>query len=184
MSRSDFLRVVGLYVASLVGGTGFWVLLFHTPILAASVFFYRGLILLALTAVIVSVVLAWVRRASFRALIGVRDILLIVTLLASVNIVFFTHVPVTADRSISIFMLAYMNRAEGPLTRKQISDNVVEEYVLERRAVDKRLEEQLVTGTLLETPEGYVISKQGRTLIAFYELIARLFNIAPENLAP
>lgn len=184
MTRNELARVVALYVATLVGATALWIVLFHTPLLAGSVFFYRGLVLLAVTALVVTVVLVALWRTRYRGLIGVRDILLIVSLLMSVNVVFFTHLLVTADRSISVFMLAYMNRAEGPLTSEQISDSVVQQYFLERRAIDKRLEEQLVTGTLVQTGDGYVISEEGRWLVGFYELIAHVFNIDTANLSP
>lgn len=184
MTRAEVSRLVALYVALLVGGTVAWIALFHTPILAGSVFFYRGLMMLAVVAVVATIVLVTLSRTSFRGVIGVRDILLIVSLLVSVNVVFFTHLPVTADRSISVFILAEMNRTEGPLTSDQIADIVVHEYLLERGAIEKRLDEQVVTGTVVKSGDAYVISDEGRWLIGAYELIARAFNIDPENLSP
>jgi len=184
VTRGELARIAALYLATLVGATALWIVLFHTPLFAGSVFFYRGLVLLAVTAIAVTVVLGLLWRTSYRGLIGVRDILLIVSLLLSLNVVFFTHLPVTADRSISVFMLAYMNRAPGPLTSEQISDSVIQQYLLEKRAIDKRLEEQLVTGTLVQKGDGYVISEEGRWLVGFYELIARAFNIDTANLSP
>jgi hypothetical protein len=184
VTRGELARIIALYVVSLIGATAVWIVLFHSPLLADSVFFYRGLALLAVTGVGLTFVLVALRLTTYRTLIGVRDILLIVTLLLSVNVVFFTHLPVTADRSISVFVLAYMNRADGPLTSEQISDSVIRTYIRERRAIDKRLAEQLVTGTLVRTGAGYVISEEGRRLVDFYELIARVFNIDTENLSP
>lgn len=184
MTRAEIGRLLVLYVAMLVGGTIVWIALFHTPILAASVFFYRGLILLAVLAMVVTIVLTTLSRTSYRGLIGIRDILLIVSLLVSVNVVFFTHLPVTADRSISVFILAEMNRAEGPLTSEQIADSVIREYLLERGAIEKRLDEQVVTGTVVRSEGAYAISDEGRWLIGAYQLIARAFNIDPENLSP
>lgn len=184
MTRRELARIATLYVTTLVGATAVWIALFHTPLLAGSVLFYRGLIMLAVTAIIVAIVLVILWRTSYRGLIGIRDILLIVSLLVSVNVVFFTHLPVTADRSISVFILAHMNRAAGPLTSQQIADSVVEEYLLERGAIDKRLDEQVVTGTVVRSGDGYVISEEGRWLIGLYELIARAFNIDTVNLSP
>jgi hypothetical protein len=184
MTRSGVARIFALYVTTLVGATAAWIVLFHTPILAGAVFFYRGLILLAVTAIIVTIVLIVVGRTSFRNLIGVRDILLIVSLLVSINTVFFTHLPVTADRSISVFILAHMNRADGPLTSDQVADSVVREYLLERGAIEKRLDEQVVTGTVVRSGDAYVISEEGRWLIGLYELITGVFNIDTVNLSP
>lgn len=184
MTRREIARIAALYGTTLVGATAIWIGLFHTPLLAGSVLFYRGLILLAVTAILVTFVLVILWRTSYRGLIGIRDILLIVTLLTSVNVVFFTHLPVTADRSISVFVLSHMNRADGPLTSEQIADSVVRDYLLDRGAIDKRLDEQVVTGTVVRSGDAYVISDEGRWLIGFYELIARAFNIEPANLSP
>ena len=184
MTRRDLGKVLVLYALTLAGGTLLWVVLFHTPLLGGSVFFYRGLMLLALVGIVVGIILVALRRTAFRGLVGLRDILLILSLLLSVNVVFFTHLPVTADRSISVFMLAYMNRAEGPLSAEQIEDGVVREYVINRDAIGKRLEEQLVTGTLVPSGDGYVISDEGRALVGAYELLARVFNIETSNLEP
>jgi hypothetical protein len=184
MKRTELLRLVLLYLVTLVGATAAWIVLFHTPLLAGSVLFYRGLALLAFTAIAVTIGLVILRQRSLRGLITVRDIILIVTLLVSGNVVFFTHLPVTADRSISVFILAYMDRAQGPLTSEQISDSVVQEYMLARQAIDKRLTEQVVTGTVIRSGDSYVISPEGRWLVGFYELIAGAFNIDTRNLSP
>jgi hypothetical protein len=184
MTRHEVARIVLLYVTTLVGATGVWIVLFHTPLLAGSVLFYRGLILLTATAIVLTMVLVILWRTTYQGLIGLRDILLIATLLISVNVVFFTHLPVTADRSISVFILAHMNRADGPLTSEQIADSVVQEYLLDRGAIDKRLDEQLVTGTVVRSGDAYVISDEGRWLIGLYKVIASVFNIDSANLSP
>jgi hypothetical protein len=176
--------LLAVYATTLIVASVAWVALFHTPLLAGSVFFYRGLVLLGLVGLVVAIVLFALRQTVLRGLLGIRDILLILSLLLSVNVVFFTHLPVTADRSISVFMLAWMNRAEGPLTADEIEQGIVDEYVVERQAIAKRIEEQLVTGTLVAEGDGYVLSDEGRSLIALYELIARVFNIETDNLAP
>lgn len=184
MRRADLVRLTGIYAAALVGGTLLWVILFHSPLLAGWVFFYRGIALLVMTSVLLAgLLLAYRRTRHNRGLVGIRDILLVTTLLLSVNVVFFTHLPVTADRSISVFMLAYMDGTPGSLTEAQVADAVVRVYVEDRDAIGKRLDEQQVTGTLTRVGDGYVLSGEGRTLVAFYRAIAVLFNINPVNLA-
>ena len=184
MTRRELGTLLAVYAVTLLAATAAWVLLFHTSLLSGSVFFYRGLVLLALVALVVAAVLLVLRQTVLRGLLGIRDILLILSLLLSVNVVFFTHLPVTADRSISVFMLAWMNRADGPLTADEIEQGIVQEYVIDRQAIAKRLEEQLVTGTLVPSGDGYVLSDEGRSLIAVYELIARVFNMDTDNLSP
>ena len=185
MNRADVGRLLAVYGLALIGGTLLWILLFHGPLFADWVFFYRGIALLVTTVGVVVLALALYRRAgNHRGLIGIRDILLIGTLLLSVNVVFFTHLPVTADRSLTVFMLAYLDRSGGALTEIQISDEVVAEYVEERAAIHKRLAEQLATGTLAQVGDGYAISDEGRSLVRLYDAVASLFNLSPANLRP
>ena len=184
MTTRELGTLLAVYAVTLLGATVVWVVLFHTPLLSGSVFFYRGLVLLALVGFVAATVLFLLRQTVLRGLLGIRDILLVLSLLLSVNVVFFTHLPVTADRSISVFMLAWMNRADNPLTADEIEQGIVQEYVIDRKAIAKRLEEQLVTGTVVPSGEGYVLSDEGRSLVALYELIARLFNIDTDNLSP
>ena len=184
MTTRELGTLLAVYAVTLLSATVAWVMLFHTLLLSGSVFFYRGLVLLAIVALVVAIVLFVLRHTVLRGLLGIRDILLILSLLLSVNVVFFTHVPVTADRSISVFMLAWMNRADNPLTADEIEQGIVQEYVIDREAIAKRLEEQLVTGTVVPSGEGYVLSDEGRSLVALYEFIARLFDIDTDNLSP
>lgn len=184
MTRADLAVSLAIYGAALAGGTAFWIVLFHSPLLDSWVFFYRGLALLAMATAVLVAALVSLRRGNVRRLIGLRDMLLIASLLVSVNVVVFTHLPVTADRSISVFMLAYLDRATDPQTADEISEAVVREYVEEREAVAKRLDEQLAIGTVVGTPDGYVISAEGRWLVGVYHAIADLFDIDPRNLAP
>jgi hypothetical protein len=184
MTARELGTLLAVYAATLLLATVAWVALFHTPLLSGSVFFYRGLVLLAIIGLVVAGVLFALRQTILRGVLTIRDILLILSLLLSVNVVFFTHLPVTADRSISVFMLAWMNRADGPLTPAEIEDGIVQEYVIDREAIAKRLDEQLVTGTLVAEGDGYVLSDEGRSLIALYEFIVRVFNIDTDNLSP
>ena len=59
---------------------------------------------------------------------------------------FFTHLPVTADRSISVFMLGYLADHKGEsFTEEQIESIFIKRYVQDYGAFEKRLHEQEAT---------------------------------------
>jgi len=124
------------------------------------------------------------RRSRYGAGLTVRDALLATSLLVAGNSVVFTHLPVTADRSISVFMLAYMDSTDGSLSSADIEDVVVTEYVRERGAIDKRLDEQIVSGNIEKVGDRYRITDQGRGLMRLYRAIAALYGVDPTNLSP
>lgn len=185
MNGSAALKVVLVYAVTLVGGSVLFIALFHSGLFASvTVLFYRGILLLLVTTLVATVALLIVRRRSHGALVQIRDVLLLATLLFSANIVFFTHLPVTADRSISVFMLGYLNEHGGELTGAEIEDLIVREYIQGHGAVDKRLQEQLVSGDLIQTGDRYRISDQGRSLMGLYKVIADVFGLDTRNVAP
>jgi hypothetical protein len=185
VNRGAILRIGLVYLVTLVGGSVLFVALFHTGLFTdVSVFFYRGILLLLVATLLTTLALVILWRTKLRDLLQIRDVLLLASLLFSANIVFFTHLPVTADRSISVFMLGYLNEHGGEMTKAQIEDLIVRQYIQEDGAVDKRLEEQLVSGDLVQTGDTYRISEQGKRLMGLYKVIAELFGLDRGNVAP
>ena len=185
IGRRGLLALLAIELLALAGGTVLFVGLFHTPVFSAmDVLFYRGIGLLLLATALTAVALVVLRRVRFPGLIGWRDILLVAALLFSGNLVFFTHFPVTADRSVSVFMLGYLDQRRVELTRQEIEDVLVERYVVAAGAAEKRLEEQIVSGNLAVEDGRYRITDQGRALMASYRVIAGLFGIDTRNVAP
>ena len=178
-------RLLAIELAALVGGTILFVALFHTPVLGGmGVLFYRGIGLLVIATLLTALSLVVLRRARFPRLIGWRDVILVAALLFSGNLVFFTHFPVTADRSLSVFMLGYLDGRNAALTRDEIEAVLVERYVLAGGAADKRIEEQLVSGNLGLKDGRYALTDQGRALMESYRVIAWLFAVDPGNVSP
>ena len=107
-----------------------------------------------------------------------RDIILALVLFFCVNLTFFTHLPVTAERSISVFLLEYFNKnSDRYLTKEEITKIFIDKYLYENKAMEKRLHEQIFSGNINQDGEKYKISKQGQNLMKFYRIINIIFNI-------
>lgn len=186
MSRRDLGVLVGVYGAALCGGTLAWLALFHTPLLAEAVFFYRGLAFLGIVAAAVAALLAMAGRGPLRGRLGVRDVLLIMALLVLGNALVFTHLPVTGERSITVFLLANLGAAPegGSLSADQLAGDVVQAFVVDRGAVQKRLDEQVASGTIVRDGAGYRLTDEGRALLGLYGLSVDIFGYSPANLRP
>ncbi len=173
------IRLVLLYAGLFILGTAGYIASFHTPLLAqVDVFFYRGLYLIALWGAGVSLLLLLL-RGHLGAEVLKRDVLLFFLAFCCVNVVVFTHLPVTADRSITVFMLGYMSdHEEESFTEEDLKEIFEEIYVDRYGAFSKRLHEQEETGTILETEEGaYQISPAGQALMRIYEVTTRLYAL-------
>ncbi len=79
------------------------------------------------------------------------------------HLAFFVAVPVTLDRSLTIFMLGELHAAKTGLSETEISTAFVEQYVVAGGAVARRIHEQSVSGniaTLGRRPVGVDIAGQ------------------------
>ena len=94
----------------------------------------------------------------------------------SINIFFFCMVPVTIERSISVFMLNEMNEKDF-YTKKEIENLFIEKYVYEYGAFDKRFKEQIATGTISKTNSKYYLNKNGKKLLKKFKFIKNIYNI-------
>lgn len=159
-------------------GTILFISLFHTKIFRnIDVFFYRGIALLILSTIILFIATLVYRKIN-RSFFTFRDVVLVLVLFFCLNLVFFTHIPVTAERSISIFLLKYLDKSPEKLfTEKEIIEGFTQKYLYENNAIQKRLYEQIVSKNIIQEKDTYKISKQGRFLVRFYEFVTNLFNV-------
>ncbi len=186
MSKKYYIQILLFYFTFFIIGSTLFLFLFHTSLFAnISVFFYRGIVLLLVASFLSLLTLTYFKKNKYGKFITFRDIILILTLIFCLNLVFFTLVPVTADRSISVFLLGYVNNhSQKSLSKDEITDAFIKKYLHENGAIQKRLSEQIISKNLLKEEERYRISDQGKLLIRFYDFISNLFGINKKNIAP
>ncbi|MDP9965970.1 hypothetical protein J2W37_003697 [Variovorax paradoxus] len=83
-------------------------------------------------------------------------------------------VPTTVDRSYSVRMIEHVAAAKGGVSKDEIS-SMFHLYFSEGGGVERRLEEQLATGTMRREGEGYVASSVGRGMADVFRAVAIVF---------
>lgn len=141
-------------------GLGCFVLLFQTDLWSGvTILFYRGLILLgvaflltlAATAALAGLGRAWGLRR--------RDALGACVLSLALNLSAFVILPVTVDRSISVFLLGQMAaHPEERFTPERARTVFETVYLGAFRQMERRLSEQQASGNVAQTADGYVIT--------------------------
>ncbi|MEJ7927249.1 hypothetical protein WG908_10845 [Sphingobium sp. AN641] len=183
------LRCVALlaltYTAALLLGFCLYVGLIRSPMLAdMPVLFYRGLALAFVAALLLCSVGAILRR---RLGLDISTLLGAVTISLSFNICFLVIFPVTFDRSITMFLLARIERQDGQLDRKGLEGVFVTEYLDEMQQIDRRIAEQSLSGNIRVshgrisiTPQGKQLLAGARTIGAWFDTDPRFITAAPE----
>lgn len=161
-----------------------FVALFQTPLATnLEVFFYRGCALILASAIINALLMLFWQRFFPRGVVMTRDIILSAVVVISLNLVFFTHLPVTADRSVTVFLLGHM--ADGQAhTQQEVRDFFVARYVDDYGAMQRRFNEQIVSGNIRKTGETYIITEQGQSLLRFYDWMTDVFHIDKRFVEP
>ena len=127
------------------------------------VYYYRSVFLL-IGAMVTSGVFLWLLRWRQVITMSLKDIVLRT---------------VSLDRSISVYLISYMaQHADERFSQQDIETVFLKGYVEGTKAMQRRIEEQMITGTLVEHHDGtYSISKRGEAMVAQWRLIAKIFRV-------
>ena len=114
----------------------------------------------------------------FWKFVTIMDIIMMFVIFCCVNTVLFTLVPVTVERSVSVFMLSYMDEnSDKTFTQEDVGDIFTAKYVNDYGAFEKRFNEQVVTGTIKQNPDGtYSITDRGRFIVWGFRTCAEWFD--------
>ena len=155
------------------------ILLIRLPILKGMhVLMYRGIVMIILAGILASVLLVVFKKWRKIEWLSAKDVVLVFILTCSINMVFFTLIPVTVERSVSVFMLSYMDTySDRTYTEDQVAEIFVDKYVNEYGAFEKRFDEQLTTGTIVQNADGtYSITDKGRFIVKMFRAISDVFE--------
>ena len=176
-SAGSVIKLILLYIGIYLVCSLMFVGLFHTGLLKSmNVLMYRGIAFIVLTGLIAAIVMGVIRK--FWKFITVRDIIMMFVIFCCVNTVLFTLIPVTVERSVSVFMLSYMDEnSDKTFTQEDVGEIFTQKYVNDYGAFEKRFNEQVVTGTIKQNPDGtYSITDRGRFIVRGFRTCAEWFD--------
>jgi hypothetical protein len=176
---TTIVALIGLYTATLAVGFAALVVFFKAGAFdGITVLFFRGLILSVLAFVVtLALMLAMLALRRRPDVLSGRDAFSTAIVSLAFNICFLVVVPVTVDRSVSIFVLGEMNKEPDRLYSSQdMSQLFTTVYVQDYQQIDRRMREQTATGNLEAVGDRYRISARGRTSIATAKLVLWLFG--------
>ncbi|MBE7069044.1 MAG: hypothetical protein E7386_00880 [Ruminococcaceae bacterium] len=176
-TAGSVIKLILLYLVIYLVCSAMFVGLFHTGLLKnMNVLMYKGIIFVVLTGLVAAIVMGVVRK--FWKFVTVRDIIMMFVIFCCVNTVIFTLVPVTVERSVSVFMLSYMDEnSDKTFTQDSVGEVFTSKYVNDYGAFEKRFNEQIVTGTIKQNADGtYSITDRGRLIVKGFRTCAEWFD--------
>lgn len=175
---ADIGRTVVLFGCAVLAGFVLLAAMFKLRLLHnIDVLFYRGLILIALSGLLTFAAFIFASPL-FRAKPSAAFTAAVLSM--SINLSFLIVLPVTIDRSISVFLLGYMDQhADTSFTTSQLRDVFSGTYVDRYQQIERRMDEQVISRNVEQIGGGYRISAQGRAFVTFARGIAWLFDTDP-----
>lgn len=152
----------------------FWIGFLHQ----ISILFYRGLVLIAIGALFCFVVLVLASRKwpTWKP----RDAVSASAFACGVAVCFLIVLPVTIDRSVSVFILTRMaampDRAFTPAEMRAIFTDV---YLGRYQQIERRLEEQEISGNVARDAVGFRITPQGLAFVRLARFLSKVFQTDP-----
>jgi len=142
-----------------------------------TILFYRGVVLAIGAAVAVGLIAIWPARRTSDSSLPVAA----AALSLSFNICFLVLLPVTVDRSVSVYLLSTIEqRQDAGMTPDELQRAFVDGYVVKMGAIDRRIDEQRTSGNITVDASGKVrLTRQGEHFMAFSRIVARLFGTDP-----
>jgi hypothetical protein len=152
----------------------FWVGFLHQ----ISILFYRGLVLIAIGAVVCFVVLLLASRKwpQWKP----RDAVSACGFACGVAVCLLLVLPVTIDRSVTVFILAQMAaRPDRSFTPAEMRSIFTDVYLGRFQQIERRLEEQEISGNLARDAAGFRITPQGLAFVEFARALSKTFQTDP-----
>lgn len=149
---------------------------------AGDVLFYRGVIhALALACFQLALGFFVFNRGRFAKVVpsqGVRQLcaMTVASLVLSFNLTFLIVFPVTFDRSVTTYLLDELED-RGPLSVDQLEYLFMTDYVLGGGAIERRMQEQELSGNVYRKDGTVALTKQGDLFMAFSRFVRDLFGI-------
>ncbi len=173
-----YVRQVFLLLGMMLFGFAAYVVLFWIAGTSLnSVLFYRGLYLALIAGVITAVVAFVIGKR-----IGDPSFPVAATAISlSFNICFLVLLPVTVDRSVSVYLLANIASERGTgILPADLERQFIDGYVVKMGAINRRIDEQKTSGNIEMGVDGKVhLTAQGRHFMALSHLISRIFHTDP-----
>jgi hypothetical protein len=174
-----FLAAGAWFGAAVVLVVGAMIALFSIGFLhQISILFYRGLVLIAIAAVFCFVVLLLASRKW--PVWDPRDAVSACAFACGVAVCLLIVLPVTIDRSISVFILTRMaalpDRAFTPAEMRAIFTDV---YLGRYGQIERRLEEQEISGNVARDAAGFRITPQGLVFVRLARFLSPIFETDP-----
>ncbi|MEG2021226.1 MAG: hypothetical protein RR087_05585 [Oscillospiraceae bacterium] len=182
----NIFKTLSQYILAFVIATALYIVLLNLGLFSSiSVFFYRAIAVLIFTVLVVLVGILLLNKLVKQLNFDWKDVFITCLATLCAHMVFLSLVTVSLDRSLSVFLLCYMNdNSQVALSENDIETVFQDVFVDEYKMLERRFTEQIITGTIEEKNGGYHITKRGEFLVDVFRFLGGVFPVDEKCLYP
>ncbi len=147
------------------------------------IYTYKGFSCIIITAICLIFFLLYIKKYKIVD-IDFKDIIISILIFLLVHLLAFGMIATTIDRSFSVFLLNQISISNNQtITLEETKKLFIDKYVENHRAFEKRFDEQIAIGTVVETSENeYKMTNKGNMIVMLFKIFNSIYNIQSELL--
>ncbi|MBE5881048.1 MAG: hypothetical protein E7289_01870 [Lachnospiraceae bacterium] len=182
----NIIKWCGKHILVVILGSIVYMLSFHLDFLnLTGIYFYDGIVRLLVTLIVVGLLEFLLRK---RLCFDYKDIVLSICLFCLLNMLWLSLCVVSLDRSLSVFVLCYMDEIENVtgngMTEEELQDVFDKVFVDEYGMLERRYEEQLASGNIVKSGEGYILTDRGEFITSVFRIVGKMYNVDERFIYP
>ena len=160
---------------------------FHLDILnVTGIYFYDGIVRLVIIMVMMLLCECFIYK---KISMDYKDVALSVCVFALLNMLWLSLCVVSLDRSLSVFLLTYMQASQSVtqegMTEEEINEVFEDVFVNQYGMLERRFDEQIASGNIVYNEDGnYEITKRGEFVVSVFKTVGKLYNVDERFIEP
>lgn len=166
-----FGKEVGIiFIASII-----YVVFCHIPLFSfTGIFFYDSILRVLIVTIILGVIEVIIRK---RLKLDSKDIFISLSIFMLVNLLWLLVCIISLDRSLSVFILCYMDEYQNDMSEDDIEEVFQEIFVEKYGMLERRFHEQIVTGNITCEEGKYRLTDRGRGIVKIFKAMSHVYNV-------
>lgn len=178
----NIAKTIFKYITVIILGSVVYLLSFHVDLFnLTGIYFYDGIIRLIFVCAIIYVAIALARK---KIHFGWKDISLCISILLLFNMLWLSLCIVSLDRSLSVFLLCYLNEFDEGLNREQIDEAFQDIFVEKYGMLERRFDEQIVSGNVVEKNGTYKLTNRGKLFVYVFKTMGEAYCVDERFIDP
>lgn len=148
------------------------------------VYFYKTIIILIVTGIILLIAELVLKKFWNNAIFDYKDVIISFVLFMSINMVWLSTIVVSLDRSLSVFVLSYLEQEDRSYSEEELNEVFQDVFIEKYGMLDRRFWEQLESGNIEQEDSGYKLTNRGEELVKIFKAVGKIYKVDDRFINP